>query len=239
MIKLKISRFFIIIFSVFLVMCDKHKENKINDSLKSKISKNKVLQLEYNIVNIFPHDINSFTEGLFIDNGIVYESTGSPIDLPNTKSLFGILNLKTGLISPKSILDKTIFFGEGIAKCRNKIFQLTYKNKIGFIYDSKTYKKIGMFQFDNNEGWGITNLENESLIMSDGTNNLTFLDPNSLKFIKTLEIHENNIPVQNINELEFVDGYVYANIYTTNKIIKIDKTLKNSFKVLFVHSIME
>lgn len=198
--------------------------NKNNDKIiKEEIIKDNVLiKKDYLLKKTYPHSINSFTEGLFVDEGIIYESTGSPEDLPNTKSVFGILNLKTGLINSKAELDKKFFFGEGIAKCNNKIYQLTYKNKTGFIYDSRTYKKTGVFQFDNNEGWGLTNIKDESLIMSDGTNILTFLSPKSLKSTKKLEVTENSMPLININELEYVNGYIYANIYTTNKIVKIN-----------------
>lgn len=201
---------------ILLVSC---KDNKgRNETLKNNFT----LDNKFILINTYPHNINSFTEGLFIDNGIIYESTGSPEEFPDTNSIFGVLDLKTGLISTKAELDRNFFFGEGIAKCNNKIYQLTYKTKVGFIYDSRTYKQLSVFQFDNNEGWGLTNIKDESLIMSDGTNVLTFLDPKSLKFIKKLEVIENNMPVLNLNELEYVNGYIYANIYTTNKIVKID-----------------
>ncbi|MDQ8013222.1 MAG: glutaminyl-peptide cyclotransferase [Flavobacterium nitrogenifigens] len=220
------------IFFLFLVCsCDKHR----NDSIisKHKITKDKtIIKKEYIIQKTYPHDINSFTEGLFIDHGVVYESTGSPETLPNTKSIFGILDLQTGLINTKAELDKKIFFGEGIAKCGNRIFQLTYKNKTGFIYDSKTYKQLGLFQFDNNEGWGLTNIKDEALIMSDGTNILTFLEPKNLQVIKRLEVRENNMPVSNLNELEYLNGKIYANIYTTNTIAEIDSKTGNILKTI-------
>jgi glutaminyl-peptide cyclotransferase len=220
--KLKIMRSFkisIILLSIclFFINCNKKESNE--NTIKKE---NDLISNDYKILNVYQHSTNSFIEGLFVDQGTIYESTGSPEELPNTKSVFGILDTKTGQINVKSELDKKIFFGEGIAKCNNKIYQLTYKNKTGFLYDSKTYKQIGVFQFDNNEGWGLTNIKNESLIMSDGTNVLTFLDPKSLKSTKKLEVLENNMPVLNLNELEYVDGYIYANIYGTNKIVKID-----------------
>jgi glutamine cyclotransferase len=202
---------------MFFINCNKKESNE--NTIKKE---NDLISNDYKILNVYQHSTNSFIEGLFVDQGTIYESTGSPEEIPNTKSVFGILDTKTGQINVKSELDKKIFFGEGIAKCNNKIYQLTYKNKTGFIYDSKTYKQIGIFQFDNNEGWGLTNIKNEALIMSDGTNVLTFLDPKSLKITKKLEVFENNMPVLNLNELEYVDGYIYANIYGTNKIVKID-----------------
>nr|WP_315170975.1 glutaminyl-peptide cyclotransferase [uncultured Flavobacterium sp.] len=205
-----------IIFSTCLCFIACHKKEVVN------LSEKKSKSVDFETINVYNHGVNSFTEGLFIDNGIIYESTGSPDDLPNTKSEFGILNLKTGIINSKAELDKNVFFGEGIAKCNEKIYQLTYKNKTGFIYDARTFKEIGMFQFESNEGWGLTNVKDELLIMSDGSNILTFLDPKSLKIIKKIEVFDNGIPIPNLNELEYVDGYIYANVYTTNKIVKID-----------------
>ncbi|GIQ61349.1 glutaminyl-peptide cyclotransferase [Flavobacterium collinsii] len=216
--------FFILFGSFFLNSC---KKNEFNQKNKIEEDKN-----QYTLINTYAHDMNSFTEGLFIDNEVIYESTGSPENLPSTKSVFGVLDLKSGAINIKSELDRNIFFGEGITKCGNKIYQLTYKNKTGFIYDAKNYKKIGSFQFENIEGWGLTNIGNESLIMSDGTNVLTFMDPKNLKVIKRLEIFENKLPISNLNELEYVKGFVYANIYTTNKIVKIDAKTGNIVQTL-------
>lgn len=188
------------------------KNNKENISVKK----------DFLLLKTYNHDINSFTEGLFIHNDVFYESTGSPNDLPSTKSVFGILDIVTGKIDVKNELDKNLFFGEGIALCNNKIYQLTYKNKLGFIYDFKTYDKIGQFKYDNNEGWGITNIENDTLIMSDGTNVLTFLDSKSLKPVKKIYVKEFGIDLDNLNELEYVNGFIYANVYTTNRIVKIN-----------------
>lgn len=196
---------------IFLFSCN---ENKNIETTKSTD--------DFLIINTYKHDINSFTEGLFFDFDTIYESTGSPKDLPLTKSVFGILNLNTGKIDIKSELDKNLYFGEGIALCDKKIFQLTYLNKVGFIYDSKTFNKIGEFNYTNDEGWGLTNIENDTLIMSDGTNVLTFLDSKSLKLVKKIYVTEFGNELHNVNELEYVDGYIYANIYTTNKIVKIN-----------------
>lgn len=178
---------------------------------------------DFLIEKSYPHNINSFTEGLFVSqNGEIYESTGSPDDIPSTESVYGVLNLKNGSIDVKSKLDKTIFFGEGIAKCKGKIFQLTYKNKIGFVYDASTHIKLDSFNFESNEGWGLTNINDDFLIMSDGTNVLTFFDPEDYAIKKKVYVKENGQPVHFLNELEYVDGYVFANIYTTNYIVKIN-----------------
>jgi glutamine cyclotransferase len=232
----QIFKLFAIILLFFVLMnCKKVKVDDSNNEIVKET--NPISKVGYIILNSFPHDINSFTEGLFMSNNIVYESTGSPEDIPSAKSVMGILDLKTGFIQTKIELNRNIYFGEGIAKCNNKIYQLTYKNKTGFIYDSKTFKQIGIFQFDNNEGWGLTNVNNESLILSDGTNILTFLDPENLKFIKKLEVFENNNPISNLNELEYVDGYIYANIFTTNKIVKIDPKRGNVVSTIDLSSL--
>lgn len=178
---------------------------------------------DFLIENSYPHSINSFTEGLFISqNGAVYESTGAPDDIPSTESTYGILNLNDGNIKVKAKLDKKIFFGEGIAYCKGKIFQLTYKNKTGFIYDASSHVKLGSFNYESDEGWGLTNINDDCLIMSDGTNVLTFFDPDNYTVKKKLHVKENGQPLTFLNELEYVDGYVFANIYTTNYIVKID-----------------
>ncbi|MCY7351953.1 MAG: glutaminyl-peptide cyclotransferase [Cytophagaceae bacterium] len=174
----------------------------------------------YAVKNSFPHDTTSFTEGLSIHNGLLFESTGSPDELPNTKSLFGIVDLKTGKIDKKGELEKK-YFGEGTVFLNDKLYQLTYKNKVGFIYDAKTFKKIKEFSFSNNEGWGLTT-DGKALIMSDGTQNLTFIDPVSLQSIKTLSVTENGLLLDRLNELEYIKGYIYANVWSTNNIVKID-----------------
>jgi len=157
---------------------------------------------------------------LFHDNQL-FESTGSPEEFPDTKSVFGNVDLKTGKIEVKAELDRQKYFGEGILFFKDKIFQLTYKNQIGFIYDAKTYKNIGSFSYSNKEGWGLTT-DGKNIIMSDGTNLITYLDPDSLKPTKTLGITFNGSSALYINELEYINGFIYANIWTTSNIAKID-----------------
>lgn len=175
--------------------------------------------IQYNVVNIYPHDTASFTEGLLVHNGQLYESTGgSPKDNEFT-SWFGPVDLKSGKAIKKVLLD-TSYFGEGITILNGKIYQLTWRGQIGFEYDEKTLKKIRDFTY-NGEGWSLTN-DGKQLIMSDGTSNLRFLDPESLKVQKILGVEDNNGPVANVNELEYINGYIYANVWQTNYIIKID-----------------
>ena len=179
--------------------------------------------LNYSVSAYLPHDTNSFTEGLLVHNGRLFESTGHPPDddLPQTRSLFGITDIKTGKIDVKAELDKYKYFGEGIAILNNKIYQLTLTNKVGYIYDATSFKKQGEFAFANKEGWGLTT-DGVNLIMSDGTGSLTYLDPTTLKAVKTLPVAKNGIAVDSLNELEYIKGFIYANVWLTNTIIKIN-----------------
>ena len=177
--------------------------------------------ISFNVVNTYPHDTKSFTEGFLFHDNQLYESTGSPEEFHETRSLVGIVDLKTGKIDVKVELDKNTYFGEGIVFFRDRLFQLTYKNQMGFIYESGTFKKTGSFTYSNKEGWGLTT-DGKSIIMSDGTNVITFLDPDSLKVIRSLGITFNGASALYVNELEYINGYLYANIWTTNNIAKID-----------------
>jgi glutamine cyclotransferase len=185
--------------------------------------KEDTLNLEYYVVNSFPHDSSLFTEGLLFHNSELYESTGSPEEFPNTRSLFGIIDLKTGKLDVKSELDRAKYFGEGIAILKNKLYQLTYKNQLALIYDLKTFRKLSEFKYSNLEGWGLT-ANGKSLIMSDGTDKLTFFNPETNKLEKSLAVTEQGVPVTNLNELELIKGYLYANIWKTNTIVKIDSS---------------
>jgi glutamine cyclotransferase len=180
----------------------------------------KIKTLSYTIVNQYPHNTNSFTQGLFFDNDTLYESTGSPDYLPQTQSILGPLDLKTGNIDIKAELDRNIYFGEGSTILNNKIYQLTYKNQKGFVYDAQTFKEINTFTFPSAEGWGLTT-DGNNLIMSDGTDILTYLSPENFQVVKTLEVKRENIAQRSLNELEYIKEFIYANIYQTNQIVKI------------------
>jgi len=177
--------------------------------------------IQYSIINKYPHSTNSYTQGLFFDGDTLYESTGSPSYLPQTESVLGILDLETGKIDVKVELDRDIYFGEGSTILNDKIYQLTYKNQKGFVYDAKTFEQIQTFDFESREGWGLTN-DGENLIMSDGTDKITYLDPNNFTARRQISVKYKNSPQYNLNELEYVSSYIYANIYQTNQIIKIN-----------------
>ncbi|MGZ4044080.1 MAG: glutaminyl-peptide cyclotransferase, partial [Bacteroidia bacterium] len=162
----------------------------------------------------------------------LFESSGAPEYLKQTRSMFGIVNLKNGKIDVKGEIDRSRYFGEGIAILNGKLYQLTYENKIGFIYDITTFKTVGQFSFKNKEGWGLTT-DGTNLIMSDGTSDLTYLDPNNQNVVKTLNVNTINydLPDQ-LNELEYINGFIYANVWRTATIVKIDPTTGNIVGIL-------
>jgi len=169
----------------------------------------------YEVVQSYPHNETSFTEGLEIHNGFIYESTGE-----NGKSYIYKNNLKTGqTVKSVKLADK--YFGEGITIFNDRIYQLTYKTKIGFIYNLESMALVDSFHFESAEGWGMTHDE-KYLIMDDGTNVLTYIDPTTLKTVKKLQVYDDKDAVVYLNELEYSEGYIYANLWTTNLIVKID-----------------
>jgi glutaminyl-peptide cyclotransferase len=183
---------------------------KNNDEKKES----SVKTLTYAVKTQWKHDPQAFTQGLVIHEGKLFESTGQ-----EGSSWVGIIDINTGTPDKKVVLDKK-YFGEGITILNNKIYHLTWKTKIGFVYDLKTFEKVNEFTYDT-EGWGITH-DGKNLMMSDGSDKITFLDTTSLKPIRTISVTNDNGPVTNLNELEYVEGYIMANLWQTNLIVKID-----------------
>ena len=179
------------------------------------------LIIPYSIVNQYPHDPHSFTEGLSFYKGQLFESTGSPDDSIENGSWVGRVDLQTGKIIKQVRLGKD-FFGEGSTILNDKLYYLTWTTNKGFVYDVNTFKKLREFSYPG-EGWGLTH-DGTNLIMSNGTNNLTYYHPDSLTMIKMISVTDNNGPVGNLNELEFINGHIYANQWQTSYILKIDPT---------------
>jgi len=177
--------------------------------------------IQYSVVNKYPHDTSYFTEGLEFYKGQLFESSGGNADESPYPSELGISDLKTGKVTTKVQLDKTKYFGEGITFFNDKLYHLTWTSQVGFVYDANTFKKIKEFKIPSKEGWGLTH-DSAHLIMSDGSSNLYYMTPDSLKLLNILRVTDNNGPVANINELEFINGYIYANQWETNYILKID-----------------
>ncbi len=166
------------------------------------------------VVATLPHDRTAFTEGLFIDHGVLYESSGL-----NGQSRLAKIDLKTGKLLASVALDEK-YFGEGAVALNGRIFQLTWKHEMGFIYDQATLRPLGTFAYTG-EGWGLTT-DGHDLIMSDGTDRLRWLDPVTFAVKKTLAVTWNGKPLKRINELEFVDGQIYANVWQVDYIVRID-----------------
>jgi len=148
------------------------------------------------------------------EKGILYEGTGL-----NGKSSLRKVNLGTGEVLQIYELPEQ-YFGEGITIYENNIIQLTWQSNLGFIYDKDDFELSGDFSYTT-EGWGITH-DGERLIMSDGTSTLHFLDPETLNTVGHIKVHDNDIPVDKLNELEYINGEIYANVYQTDKIVIIE-----------------
>jgi glutamine cyclotransferase len=168
----------------------------------------------YTVVNTYPHDTNAFTEGLVYSEGFLYESTG----LYGSSSLRRV-NLTTGNVLQEVALPSQ-YFGEGITIVNNTIIQLTWQSHIGFVYDKTTFTLLGNFTYPT-EGWGLT-FDGKLLIMSDGSDNLYFLDQTTFQRTGQIQVHDGNTSVVNINELEYINGDVYANIWETHTIAVIN-----------------
>jgi len=182
--------------------------------------------LTFKVEKAFPHDTSSYTEGLVYQNGILFESGGGYLDPPqgqmkDGQSKLQKVNLTTGKAIQKTMVDPKVF-AEGISIVGDKVIQLSYHEKIGYVYDAVTLKLLSTFT--NNvgvEGWGMT-FDGKKLYMDDSTNRLFFLDPHTYQQIGYVDVYDDKGPVNQINELEYIDGKIYANIYTTDTIVVIN-----------------
>lgn len=167
----------------------------------------------YNIVNTYSHDPDAFTQGLVFEDGFLYEGTG----LLGHSTLRRV-QLETGaILQTRELPDQ--FFGEGITIYGDEIIQLTWQSHVGFVYDKNSFELLQEFSYST-EGWGITH-DGEHLIMSDGTSTLHFLDPETFEETGQLQVFDNNGPVTRLNELEYVQGEIYANVWQTDRVARI------------------
>lgn len=192
-----------IILAVYIVLVTQLPNNEQNNQIGP-------INYTYTIRKTYPHDTSAFTEGLVYSDGYLYESTGLNGDSTLRKE-----DLITGEILQQISLDPQ-YFGEGIAIIGGKIVQLTWQSQIGFIYNSTSFKQLDQFAYPT-EGWGITN-DGKSLIMSDGTATLYFLNPETYERTGTVQVHDGNMSVNMLNELEYVNGSVYANVWHEDRI---------------------
>lgn len=174
----------------------------------SQEGKSNVPVFGYEVINVFPHSSQSFTQGLVYDDGLLYEGTGL-----YGRSMLCRVELETGRILDEKHLDSSLF-GEGIALWKDRIIQLTWQSGLGLVYGKENLSEIGSFRYLT-EGWGITSNDSR-LIMSDGTDVLHILDPESYAEVGRISITYDGKSLQGLNELEFVNGQIYANIWPTN-----------------------
>lgn len=179
------------------------------------LSNLKPVEYSYQVVKEYPHDVTAYTQGLEYVDGMLFEGTGNY----GTSSIRRV-TLETGEVTKIRDLDQSLF-GEGITVLGERIYQITYKSQVGFIYDKSTFEEIQKVYYQNREGWGLTN-NGEELIMSDGTNIIYFLDPELFTINRQIEVYHNKGPANSLNELEYINGKIWANLYYTDEIVIID-----------------
>jgi len=168
----------------------------------------------YKVVATFPHDTSSFTQGLVFHNGELYESTGL-----EGESTLRRVDITTGRTLQRAEVPAK-YFAEGLALVGDELLQLTWQSKIGFVYDRASFAQKRTFTY-NTEGWGIAYDGASQLVMSDGSDTLTFLDPKTFAVAKTLKVQDAGRAVGNLNELEWIEGEIWANVWTTDRIARI------------------
>lgn len=176
-------------------------------------------KFSYQVVATFPHDTSSYTQGLEFHDGVFYESDGGRSDLGG--SSLRKVEPSTGKVLQKVDLSGDIF-AEGLTVIGDRILQLTWQNRYGFIYDKATFRQLGQFPYQTSqEGWGLV-YNGKKIYKSDGSNMIWILNPGTYTEESFIEVFDKNGPVNSINELEFIDGKLYANVYETSKIVIID-----------------
>ncbi|PJE47437.1 MAG: glutamine cyclotransferase [Sediminibacterium sp.] len=205
--------FNVLVLSMLMIGCNSNAES--DNAEQNKVQTVQVpSNIPFQVLNIFPHDTSSYTQGLIWHEGKLWEGTGW-----ETESKLLLTDLKTGK-AIKSVKLPDNEFGEGITILNNKIYQLTWKDHKVYVYDLKSLKQEKVFDWPY-EGWGITT-DGKALLVSTGGSNLYWVDPATFKITKTLGVSDNNGYVSNLNELEWVNGFIYANQYLTDYILKID-----------------
>lgn len=184
-----------------------------NRTNEPAVSSERARQAYYEVINTYPHDPTSFTQGLLWQNGGFYESTGL-----YGQSKLRRLEFPSGRVLKETGL-QTDLFGEGLTLVDGRLIQLTWKSHRGFVYDLDSFRLLQEFTYDT-EGWGLT-YDGKNLILSDGSSELFYLDPQSFKPVKRLSVTMNGRPVTELNELEFIEGEIWANVWQTDLILRI------------------
>ena len=221
-------RFYLFIFFVSITMAcsdatdtNKAVVNSTNKPVVNNMETAKAPEYAYEVVKTYNHDPQAFTQGLIYHDGSLYEGTGGTRARGDDfYSSLRKVNLETGKVEKKFDLADD-YFGEGITIMNDKIYQLTWREQTGFVYDINDFKLLKEFRYSG-EGWGLTD-DGTNLIMSDGTHVLRFIDPENFQTVRTLTVlDEKNKPVMDINELELIKGEIWANVWQKDDIIRID-----------------
>jgi len=167
----------------------------------------------FRVVKVYPHDANAFTQGLIYRDGFLFESTGR-----NGQSTLRKVKLETGEVVQQHRLDRA-YFAEGLAEWNGRLVQLTWQSNIAFVYDLATFAPRRTFGYTG-EGWGLTR-DGEGFILSDGSDQLRFLNPDTFREVRRITVTDRGAPVRDLNELEFIRGEVYANVWHTDRIARI------------------
>ncbi|MGB4594742.1 MAG: glutaminyl-peptide cyclotransferase [Anaerolineaceae bacterium] len=211
MLKMPTIRFFLrLLFSLSVLGSLLLSACQVNGSIPRNLN----ASATYEVLDQFPHDPTAYTQGLLIHNGLFYESTGT-----YGNSSLRVVEPKTGKVLQDQPLEDR-YFGEGLALLNNKLYQLTWRENTGFVYDLNTLELINTWQYDT-EGWGLTT-DGTNLIMSDGSADLRWIDPVTFEVLRVLEVTQDGIPATRLNELEWIEGEIYTNVYTTETILRID-----------------
>ncbi len=186
----------------------------LNCNNTNKITAQEIEFYTYDVIERYPHNTNAFTQGLVYADGYIYEGTGR-----YGQSSIKKIDMTTGQVIKQRALDPQ-YFGEGITIFDGKLIQLTWTSQIGFVYDKNSFDLLESFHYPT-QGWGLTHNQDE-LIMSDGSNTLYYMDPHSYQITGQIQVTYNGDPVYRINELEYIQGMIYANVYQTDNIIQIN-----------------
>jgi glutaminyl-peptide cyclotransferase len=206
--------------TIFVIACSAGQEtsrpqeasdNHSADRMKSPAG---AQSFTYEVIKTYPHDPEAYTQGLVFHEDVLFESTGL-----NGRSSIRKVDLPTGKVLKKVDVAPQ-FFGEGLALMNGRAYQLTWQSQRGFIYDLTEFGLINTFSYTG-EGWGLTH-DGRSLIMSDGTPRIRFLNPATFAVERVIDVTDGSIPISQINELEYIKGEIYANIYQTERIARID-----------------
>ena len=205
-------------FCLSVISCKEKPESETKSDVatkKSYVPDWKLHRLSrYKVVEEIPHDTQAYTQGLFLSRGDWMESTGGY----GTSSIRRVEKATGKVLLKKDLEEK--FFGEGLAELNGKFYQLTWRSRKGFVYDAKSLEKLSSFSYTG-EGWGLTT-DGKTLIMSDGTERIRFLDPKTFQVLREISVTFGGKPLKMLNELEFIEGEIFANVWQTEQIVRIN-----------------